>query len=128
MAVASEIESEIKSWLQIALTEDNLKELSVKVLGNSEKGDGYMGDIVFAFVSGVTENGSTKEYNLVLKCGKRSEALRKQSPVREVFLNEIYIYKELLPAYTQFQLDKGIEDPFDSVPKCYGTFVSGDME
>ncbi|RZC41104.1 EcKinase, DUF1679, and/or APH domain containing protein, partial [Asbolus verrucosus] len=59
---------------------------------------------------------------------KRSQALRENSPVKEAFINEIYIYKTILPIFTQFQRDKGIEDPFNSVPKCYGSHTTEDME
>jgi hypothetical protein len=53
--------SEIKSWLEMVLKKENLINISVNILGTSEKGDGYMGDIIFVFVSGVCEDGLTKE-------------------------------------------------------------------
>jgi hypothetical protein len=43
-------ESEIKSWLEMVLKKENLINISVNILGTSEKGDGYMGDIIFVFV------------------------------------------------------------------------------
>ncbi|RZC41079.1 uncharacterized protein BDFB_009194, partial [Asbolus verrucosus] len=107
---------------------DNLKDITVQVAGNSGKGEGFLGDVVFVLASGTTENGSTKEYDLVIKCGKRSQFLRKISPIRNTFLNEIYVFDELLPAFTRFQVERGIADPFNSVAKCYGSFVTDNME
>jgi hypothetical protein len=40
-------EDEIKLWLKCALAKENLVDFTVSRTGNSEKGDGYMGDIVF---------------------------------------------------------------------------------
>ncbi|RZB39218.1 EcKinase domain containing protein, partial [Asbolus verrucosus] len=107
---------------------ENLTKLSTKILGNSEKGDGYAGDIIFVFATATTDAGLTKEYNLVLKCSKRSQILRETSPVKDAFFNEIYVYNVVLPAFTQFQEEKGFTHPFDSVPKCYGTFTDDNME
>ncbi|KAJ3638293.1 hypothetical protein MTP99_001680 [Tenebrio molitor] len=119
--------SEIESWLKTVLEKENLKCISVADLGTSEVGDGYLGDIVFASVSGKTEDGSAKEYNFVLKCSKRSQALR-ESALVQVYMNEIFVYDQLFPSFAQFEKDKDIETPFDSVPKCYGTFVGDQME
>jgi hypothetical protein len=119
--------SEIESWLKTVLEKENMKCISVADLGTSEVGDGYLGDIVFASVSGKTEDGSAKEYNFVLKCSKRSQALR-ESALVQVYMNEIFVYDQLFPSFAQFEKDKDIETPFDSVPKCYGTFVGDQME
>jgi RNAse (barnase) inhibitor barstar len=120
-------EEEIRCWLKCVLTEENIDDFSVQILGNSEKGDGYLGDIIFVRLT--SANGrSPKEYNLVLKCSKRSQILREKTPVKDAFINEIYIYNTVLPVFTQFQLEHGINNPFDSVPKCYGKFTSENME
>ncbi|XP_063932766.1 uncharacterized protein LOC135144644 isoform X2 [Zophobas morio] len=121
-------ENEIRSWLEVALKDENFKDISVKIQGNSEKGDGYMGDIIFVSVEGTTDNQSSKKYDLVLKCSKKSKALRETSPVKEAFLNEILMYKEVLPYFIQYQKEKGVAAPFNSVPKCYGSFTGKNME
>jgi thiamine kinase-like enzyme len=123
----TEREGEIRSWLKSVLTKENLDDFSVKILGNSEKGDGYIGDIVFVRLTGATTS-SVKEYNLVLKCGKRSETLREKVPVRQAFTNEIYMYNTVFPVFTEFQRKHGIENPYDSVPKCYGKLITENME
>ncbi|XP_044265725.1 uncharacterized protein LOC123012030 [Tribolium madens] len=117
------LETEIKSWLSPALKKENVADFSVKIVGNSEKGDGYMGDIVFIEV-----NTPEKQHNLVLKCSKRSKALREKVPVKSIFLNESFVYEKLQPTFLQFQNDHNCEKPFVSYPKCYGSFISDDME
>jgi thiamine kinase-like enzyme len=120
--------SEIKSWLEMVLKKENLINISVNILGTSEKGDGYMGDIIFVFVSGVREDGFTKEYNLALKCSKRSPALRNSLSIMHIYLNEIFVYNEIFPNFIKFQRSKGIREVFDSFPKCYGMFRGEDVE
>ncbi|KAJ3666236.1 hypothetical protein Zmor_001689 [Zophobas morio] len=109
-------ENEIRSWLKIVLKDENFKDISVKIQGNSEKGDG------------TADNQSSKNYDLVLKCSKKSQALRETSPVKEAFLNEIFMYQKVLPCFFQHQKDKGVKAPYNSVPKCYGSFTGENME
>ncbi|EFA06726.1 hypothetical protein TcasGA2_TC009657 [Tribolium castaneum] len=116
------LETEIKSWLASALKNENLGDFSVKILGNPEKGEGYMGEV---FVE-VTTAG--KQLNLVLKCSKRSKALRENSAVKSSFFNEIFAYEKLHPTFLQFQKNQNCEKPFAAYPKCYGTFIGDEME
>jgi hypothetical protein len=51
---------EIKSWLKLILKSENIEDLTVKIVGNSQKGDGYMGDVVFVDVDAVTKQGTKK--------------------------------------------------------------------
>ncbi|XP_063932922.1 uncharacterized protein LOC135144775 isoform X2 [Zophobas morio] len=48
--------------------------------------------------------------------------------MKEVFLNEIYMYETIFPYFSKFQQEKGIKAPFDSFPKCYGSFTTENME
>ena len=101
LAIAIDMENEIRSWLSVIL-KDNIDNLSLHIVGNSEKGDGYVGDIIFVTLT--SEKGkSNPEYSLVLKCSKRSQVLRDSAPVKEAFINEIYIYEKVLPAFTLFR-------------------------
>jgi uncharacterized membrane protein len=59
-----DIKSEIKSWLKAALKKESLTDI---VVNEVEKDYGYMGDIVFASVSGKTEDQSTKDYEKMYK-------------------------------------------------------------
>ncbi|KAJ3646072.1 hypothetical protein Zmor_023683 [Zophobas morio] len=126
MGTTTELDSDVRKWLKIALTEENLTNFAVTITGTSEKGDGYAGDIIFVFVSGTDKQGKTKEYDLVLKCSKPSAALMESVPVfRKAFVKEAYVYQNVFPVFKEFQISKGIEKPFDSVPKCYGVYSDG---
>ena len=93
------------------------------MIGSSEEGDGYLGDIIFVCVIGTDKEGKSKEYDLVLKCSKSSAVLMKSAPAfRTAFVREAFIYENVFPLFKQFQFNKGIEKPFDSVPKCYGAY------
>jgi thiamine kinase-like enzyme len=120
--------NEIKSWVKVILKNENLEDLTVDIVGNSENGDGYVGDIVFVDVAAVTKERTKKDYHLVLKRAKRSTALRKKFPVKESFLNEIHVYNTVFPSFLKFEQERGVEEPFDKVPKCYGTFITENME
>ncbi|XP_063932835.1 uncharacterized protein LOC135144711 [Zophobas morio] len=121
-------DDELKCWLKSALKGENLVDFTVSRLGNTEKGEGYMGDIVFVEVSAETSDRLPKIYNLVLKCSKRSPALRESMPVQAVFENEMHFYENVIPAFTEFQKKRGVSEVFNSVPKYYGSYVAEDME
>jgi hypothetical protein len=123
-----DLKSEITSWLSEALKNADLQDLSVNILSNTEKGDGYMGDIMFVHATGATKQDSSKEYNLILKCSKRSQALRETIPVERASLTEMSVYNNVIPTFVKFQKDRGIHTPFDSIPKCYGTFTGQNVE
>jgi hypothetical protein len=118
-------ESEIRFWLKNILTEENLDDFSVNILGNATKGEGHVGDIVFI---SLTSAESPKEYHLVLKCSKQNKTLRETTPDKECFTNEIYVYDTVFSVFTQFQRKHQIENPFDSVPKYYGKFMNENIE
>ncbi|KAJ3666247.1 hypothetical protein Zmor_001700 [Zophobas morio] len=121
-------EDELKHWLTVALKGENLVDFTVSRLGNAAKHEEYMGDIVFVEVSAETCDRSPKIYNLVLKCSKKSPVLRDSMPVKAVFENEMHLYENVIPAFTEFQKERGVSEVFNSVPKYYGSYVSKDTE
>jgi hypothetical protein len=121
-------QSEVKLWLEVALAKEDIKHFSVQISGSSEKGEGFAGDILFVSVKGTDKNGIEKKCEFVLKCSKPSEALRENTVIQDIFLNEIYVYDKIFPLFQKFQTDKGVDDSFQSVPRCYGTFTSKSRE
>lgn len=121
-------EEELETWLVPVLEKEGLENYEITILGNSEKGDGYLGDITFIDVTGYDKEKKPKAYNFVVKCGKKSTQLRDVMPIRLAFENEIHFYNEILPTFMKFQEEKGIKEPFNNFPKCYGTFIVDDME
>ena len=128
MSTTYNTENEIKSWLEVILKNENVEDLSVSLEGNTDLGSGFNGDIYFVEVKGTTKEKVTRKYNLAVKCAKRSKAYRSKFPVNSVFLNEIYFYETIYPYFLQFQKEKGVSDPFDKLAKCYGTYISDDLE
>ncbi|KAJ3666356.1 hypothetical protein Zmor_001801 [Zophobas morio] len=102
------METEIKYWLRKIL-KDNIEDHSVNILGNPEKDDGYLSDILFVNLT-PNSNNEGKTYELVLKCNKTSQAFRETTPIKEAFKSEMFIYNKVIPEFTKFQAGKGIRD------------------
>ena len=103
MKIRTDHDSDVQKWLKVALTEENLENLAVKINENSEKGHGYVGDVIFVVVEGINKQGKNKEYDLVLKCSKPSAALIKKAPLfRKAFVGEVYLYQHVFPLFKQF--------------------------
>ncbi|XP_060532513.1 uncharacterized protein LOC132705723 [Cylas formicarius] len=125
MSVATNNQLVVRELIDKIFANRNIGNFDVTYSGNSENGDGYLGDIIFAQVT--PKNGKTRTHHLVLKFGKRGEDLRKKFPVRLAFEREIHMYGNVFPAFQQFLKEKNLE-PFDFLPECFGTFISEDYE
>lgn len=121
-------DDEVKEWLLTVLKKENISDLSVKIAGKSEKGDNYGGDVIFVEADGISHDNQIKKFNLVIKCSKRGEIVRKLTPIKQTFLNEIHVYEKVLPYFTQFQEEKGVGEVFKSFGKCYGSILAEDYE
>ncbi|EFA06724.1 hypothetical protein TcasGA2_TC009655 [Tribolium castaneum] len=117
--MSTKVEREVAHWLATALKSQNLSNFSVKLVGNSGKGDGFVGDVLFVHLS-----TPHQRHNLVLKCSKRSEALKKFPSIERIFINETFLYETLLPTFINFQKEKNLTEIFDSVPKFHGSYKS----
>ncbi|KAG5890657.1 hypothetical protein JTB14_034945 [Gonioctena quinquepunctata] len=120
--------SQIIEWVEQSLANENLKDLAITITGSSEKDEGYMGDIVFVTAQGTDEKNEKENIHLVIKHAKNNEHLRTVMPVEVVFDNEMAMYTEVIPAFKQFQLERKVDDIFDSVAKCYNSSKSGSLE
>ncbi|KAJ8977350.1 hypothetical protein NQ317_017765 [Molorchus minor] len=121
-------EETLSSWVKQAIENENIFNYQVSFIGRSEKGEGYLGEIVYVNVSGTTKEGAKKFLDIVIKYSKNHSYLRKVSPLKSAFRREIFIYNDVLPKFYQLQAEKRIEDPFDAVPKCFKTLILEDME
>ena len=117
------MEDEIKSWLKNILKEE-IEDHSVNVLGNAEKGEGYLSDILYVKLT-PKSNNQIETYELVLKCNRINQAT---TPIKEAFRTEMFIYNEVIPAFTKLQTEKGLHNWFSSVPTCYGTLTTKDVQ
>jgi len=114
--------------VEFALRNENLANYEFKVNGKSNKDDGYLGNITFVTVTGTIKNGIEKAYHLVIKSSKESINLRNQIPIKEIFEKEIYIYDKVKTAFEDFLRSKGIEEPMEILPYCYGIRVTNQNE
>ncbi|ERL94497.1 hypothetical protein D910_11774 [Dendroctonus ponderosae] len=108
-----------------AFQSEGLKSYYLKFRGGNEKGEGYIGDIVFVDVFATKLDGAETVYSLVLKTGGKNKSMRQI--VRLGFEREIYIYSKVIPAFWQLQEEYGMVK-FASIPRCYLTILTDSQE
>lgn len=86
-----------------ALQSEGLKSYYLKFRGGNEKGEGYIGDIVFVDVFATKLDGAEIVYSLVLKTGGKNKTMR--PIVRLGFEREIHVYSKVIPAFWKFQVN-----------------------
>ncbi|RZB73449.1 uncharacterized protein BDFB_009872 [Asbolus verrucosus] len=109
---------DLHSWVEKMMKSLNISDYKLDIGGNTTKGDGYLGEVTFLTVL-TTKDGTKKDYDLVIKSAKKSEELRRQTPVKEAYDREIFFYSKIFPILNEFQLQKAIEKPFVNIPTCY---------
>ncbi|ENN80102.1 hypothetical protein HUJ04_013056 [Dendroctonus ponderosae] len=108
-------QSDLDLWVADFAKKRKISKYQLVHTENTSKGDGYLG--VVTFVNVLAENGEL--YNLVIKSAKKGKELRKQTPIQEVFLREMFIYSKVLPTFQDFQLEHAVNTPFENFAKCY---------
>lgn len=103
---------------------ENFLEYNIDTNSGSKHGDNFLGVMTSATINGIkNENGVEikTELHLLCKTPPANEIRRKNFKSGIVFDREIYIYSTLLPAFVQFQQEKGlsVSDSFLSFPKVY---------
>lgn len=81
----------------------------------SELGDGFMSKTY-----AVDIGDDIEKINLFLKCSLNIK-FPDGTSFENIYRNEIYFYEAVVPAFTEFLAEKGIEDGFQNVAKCYGS-------
>ncbi|KAJ8977342.1 hypothetical protein NQ317_017756 [Molorchus minor] len=120
--------ADITSWVTKAVETVDLKNCEINVQGKTEKGDGYVGEIVFVSVNGENNENEKQYLDLVVKHGKSNDDLRNNIPVRDTFEGEIHVYEKVIPTFQKFQREKQVLNMFENVPKCYLTLMLKNME
>lgn len=95
---------------------NGFKEYVTKVYTTASKGDNYLGELLC-----VTVEESDKTIEMIFKRAPSNENFRKSLPVRDMYLKEIYMYDEVLSAFTNFQIEHNVQNPFNGLAKLYGT-------
>lgn len=109
--------------VQRVIEKFSLENYHLEIDDSSATANGYLG--VIFFVKVVHKEGTL---DLVVKAGSQKESQRNFVNIVELFDREIYFYKEILPAMSDFQTERLIKQPFVSVPRCYEAYVGVDGE
>lgn len=91
-----------------------LEDYHIDIDDSSATSNGYLGVIFFVEV---THRKGT--LHLAVKASTQEENQRSYLNVNQLFNTEINFYQTVFPGFNEFQKEKSIERPFDSVPKCY---------
>ncbi|XP_025835681.1 uncharacterized protein LOC108734730 [Agrilus planipennis] len=120
----SESENVLSEIIEQIAKENNIVKPKV-VISDTTRG-GYLG-IPSTIIIEETGNGTTrKTLHLFLKSAPKDS--REAVPIRDIFVNEIAMYEEVLPNYLKFQKEKLVTDPFQSTVKCYRSSAIYDNE
>lgn len=122
-------QSNLNIWISDFVKQKRLSKYELELTGNSVKGDGYLGEVTF--VKLLTRNGGDKDektYNLVIKSAKKGDQIRKQTPLKEVFEREMFMYQQVFPAFETFQIDQNVQDIFQKFAKCYSVCKENHQE
>lgn len=128
MSDLEELQEQVTPFVEESIEGWNLKNVQITVTGKSEKGEGYIGDIIFVTVTGLTESNEETEIYLVLKMGKKNKVMRESFSIRDIYLREVTVYDKIFPAFLKFQDDRGATQIFNCIPKCYKSIVLDDLE
>lgn len=103
---------------------------NIEIDANTVKGNGYAGVIYAVAIRGgkSIKEDAKNDIKVIIKAAPTHKKLREIAPLREVFLNEIYFYKKLLPAFYDFQKSNNVLSGFNAVPLCYGVLEEENSE
>lgn len=71
------------------------KDLSTRITGTANKGDGYMGIIHFVELKGKSSENEEIVLNLVIKSANDSPSFRKMVPINLIFTRGIFVYEKI---------------------------------
>lgn len=121
-------EKSIKKWIVDGFQPYKFEKIDIELSGSSDVGDGYVGGIFFAKVSGQTKDGRYKKFNVALKYGKDSVQMREVFPVTEVFKNEIFVYSTLVPIFRELEKANNFKEVDKFMVKCFNTLLYDNQE
>ncbi|KAI5640277.1 ecdysteroid kinase domain-containing protein [Phthorimaea operculella] len=88
----------------------------------TENAVGEAGDNYMANVKRVVAEKNGKTFKIIAKIAARSEQLRSAMNTRSLFMNEVIMYNEVLPKFTELEKGAGIpEEERLRYAACYGT-------
>lgn len=102
---------------------------SVEVNSGSQVGDGFLGELFCVVITGKC-GSSEKTLNLLCKLAPSNKNRRREFFADIVFSREAYFYNKVLPAFIDFQREKGLStsDQFNAFVKCYAALADDQSE
>lgn len=106
---------------------------SLDIKSGSKHGDGFVGIMSSILISGkrkVHENLIDDKLHLMCKLPPTNVNRRKEFLINRLFPREAYVYSRLLPAFVEFQKEKGLSESesFLSFPKYYAVVSNENTE
>ncbi|KAF2893917.1 hypothetical protein ILUMI_12260 [Ignelater luminosus] len=112
------IDNQIEVLLKTVAEEEGFQNYKIEKAPGSMKGDGYLGLITAVCITGKTDSGKEKTLHLIVKSASKSDAVRVETPLSNVFDREIYMYNTVIPAFQRFEKERNLP-PFSGSAKCY---------
>ncbi|KAG4079925.1 hypothetical protein HA402_006237 [Bradysia odoriphaga] len=92
------------------------------------KGDSFLSDVYRLIVTGIKEDETEFELQMIIKSMPKSLSRRKTFRSAGFFRNECRFYEVVLRKFAEFQEAKGFPDEFSRVASCYATVVDGEND
>uniref|UniRef100_A0A6P7GSS5 Uncharacterized protein LOC114346305 n=1 Tax=Diabrotica virgifera virgifera TaxID=50390 RepID=A0A6P7GSS5_DIAVI len=118
-------EAALRFWIQQSI---GSKKFTFIVESTTQKGEGYVGEVLFIKVDLQKPINGKDVLHLVIKTNKNPGSEKKFPIVQEFCKREVIFYSKILKAFQEFQNDKNVNASFDMVPKCYKTFLDDDNQ
>lgn len=114
----------ITKLLNRIANEEDFIDYKFETKSGSNHGDNFLGVMISVTLEGTkVKNGISKieTMHLICKIPPMNESRKNNFKSSIVFDREVYVYSKLLPAFIQFQRDRGLSeaDSFVSFPKVY---------
>ncbi|XP_072397681.1 uncharacterized protein [Diabrotica undecimpunctata] len=118
-------EAAIRFWIQQSIGTENF---TFVIENTTQKGEGYIGEILFITVDLQEPNNGKCILYLVIKTNKNYGPDKNFPIVHEFCKREVFFYSKILKAFQEFQNKKNVRVPFDMIPKCYKTFLDDENQ
>lgn len=110
------VDFDINSIVKAICEKEGIQNFHFKLTGTNKKGEGYMGDIQFVTIE---DTKTKRKIPIVIKRAFEAEDVRNKVPIKESYMNEIYVYSKVLPKFQAFQKELAIKDRFSQTAHFY---------
>ena len=120
----SELPEFVRKYIDEIARVEGFSKYTTEVDAGSKHGDNFMSDMLQVVLKGARErNGEVihDNLNLICKVAPSNAERRREFQSIAVFKREGYLYSQVLPAFVEFQKERGLseKDGFFAFPKCY---------